>query len=121
MAILRDWRNYAVDLDLSARGVSSISCEYCDHKAVVKMSAEFAEALVIHRRAGRRIEFLSIAWTAIESIVGVIFGVLAGSVALISFGIDSVMSCAKRSAACADSPAPTNTEPNRLSNLTISY
>jgi len=55
------------------------------------MSAEFAEALVIHRRAGRRIEFLSIAWTAIESIVGVIFGVLAGSVALISFGIDSVI------------------------------
>ena len=48
----------------------------------------------IHRRAGLRIEFLSIGWTALESIVGIIAGVLAGSVALISFGIDSVIEVA---------------------------
>jgi divalent metal cation (Fe/Co/Zn/Cd) transporter len=58
------------------------------------MSAELGETLAIRRRAGRRIEFLSIAWTAIESIVGIIAGVLAGSVALISFGIDSVIEVA---------------------------
>src|SRR5438034_45020 len=58
------------------------------------MSTEVAETLSINHRAGRKIEFLSIAWTAIESIVGIIAGVLAGSVALISFGIDSVIEVA---------------------------
>ena len=50
--------------------------------------------MALHRRAGRRIEFLSIGWTALESVVGIIAGVLAGSVALISFGIDSVIEVA---------------------------
>jgi len=58
------------------------------------MSTEVAETLSINHRAGRKIEFLSIAWTALESIVGIITGVLAGSVALISFGIDSVIEVA---------------------------
>src|SRR5207302_9139129 len=55
------------------------------------MSAELGETLAVHRRAGRRVEFLSIAWTALESVVGIIAGVLAGSVALIGFGFDSVI------------------------------
>src|SRR5438105_15966655 len=54
------------------------------------MSGEIVETLAVHRRAGRKVEFLSIGWTALESIIGIIAGVLAGSVALISFGIDSV-------------------------------
>ena len=58
------------------------------------MSAEPGEALAAHRRAGRKVEFLSIGWTALESIVGIIAGILAGSVALISFGIDSVIEVA---------------------------
>jgi len=52
---------------------------------------ELRETLAVHRRAGRKIEFLSISWTAV---VGTITGVLAGSVALISFGIDSVIEVA---------------------------
>ncbi|HWX16865.1 MAG TPA: cation transporter [Chthoniobacterales bacterium] len=55
------------------------------------MSVDLAETLAVHRRTGRKIEFLSIGWTALESIVGIFAGVLAGSVALISFGIDSVI------------------------------
>ncbi len=58
------------------------------------MSAELTETLAVHRRAGRKIEFLSIGWTGLESIVGIIAGLLAGSVALISFGIDSVIEVA---------------------------
>src|SRR5437660_4285039 len=58
------------------------------------MSAERGDVLVLHRKAGRRIEFLSIGWTGLESIVGIVSGVLAGSVALISFGIDSVIEVA---------------------------
>src|SRR5437588_11389306 len=56
--------------------------------------SDLAETLAVHRRAGRKIEFLSIAWTVLESIVGIITGVIAGSVALISFGIDSVIEVA---------------------------
>ncbi len=55
---------------------------------------ELEKILAAHRRAGRKIEFLSIGWTGLESIVGIIAGVLAGSVALISFGIDSVIEVA---------------------------
>src|SRR2546428_1516676 len=58
------------------------------------MSAELTETPAIHRRAGRKIEFLSIGWTGLESIVGIIAGLLAGSVALISFGIDSMIEVA---------------------------
>jgi divalent metal cation (Fe/Co/Zn/Cd) transporter len=64
------------------------------HEVILKMSAEFAETLAIHRRAGRKIEFISIGWTTVESIVGITAGLLAGSVALMSFGIDSVIEVA---------------------------
>ena len=64
------------------------------HEVILKMSAELGEDLAAHRRAGRKIEFLSIGWTTLESIVGIIAGILAGSVALISFGIDSVIEVA---------------------------
>jgi len=58
------------------------------------MDTEVEEILASHRQAGLKIELLSIGWTALESIVGIIAGVLAGSVALISFGIDSVIEVA---------------------------
>jgi len=82
-----------VDLDDGRRFVDR-AADHCDPKAAAKMSAELAETLAIHRRAGRKVEFLSIGWTALESIVGIIAGVLASSVALISFGIDSVIEVA---------------------------
>src|SRR5438876_1902880 len=58
------------------------------------MDTEVEKILASPRQAGLKIEFLSIGWTALESIVGIITGVLAGSVALISFGIDSVIEVA---------------------------
>ena len=42
-------------------------------------------------RAARRIEYLSVAWTSFEASAGIIAGVMAGSVALIGFGADSVI------------------------------
>jgi divalent metal cation (Fe/Co/Zn/Cd) transporter len=42
-------------------------------------------------RAGRRIEYISIAWTSIEVLAAGVAGVLAGSIALIGFGADSVI------------------------------
>ena len=45
-------------------------------------------------RGARRIEYLSIAWTSLEAVVGMVAGVLAGSIALISFGADSIIEVA---------------------------
>lgn len=52
------------------------------------------EARALHTREGRKVEYLSIAWTALEGLVGIVTGVLASSVALIGFGIDSVIEVA---------------------------
>src|SRR3977135_3383912 len=40
-------------------------------------------------RHGRRSEHFTIAWNALEGLVAVIAGVVAGSVSLVGFGIDS--------------------------------
>ena len=45
-------------------------------------------------RAGRRIEYLSVAWTSLEALAGITAGVVAGSIALIGFGADSVIEVA---------------------------
>jgi divalent metal cation (Fe/Co/Zn/Cd) transporter len=45
-------------------------------------------------RSGRQIEYLSLAWTSLEAVAGMAAGVLAGSIALIGFGADSVIEMA---------------------------
>jgi divalent metal cation (Fe/Co/Zn/Cd) transporter len=40
-------------------------------------------------RRGRKIEYFTIAWNALEGLVGVIAGAFAGSISLVDFGIDS--------------------------------
>jgi divalent metal cation (Fe/Co/Zn/Cd) transporter len=40
---------------------------------------------------GRRLEYLTIAWNGLEAAVALAAGVLAGSVALVGFGLDSVI------------------------------
>jgi divalent metal cation (Fe/Co/Zn/Cd) transporter len=49
---------------------------------------------VLQTRAGRRVEYLSIVWTSLEAIIGVGIGIVAGSVALIAFGADSIIEVA---------------------------
>jgi divalent metal cation (Fe/Co/Zn/Cd) transporter len=49
---------------------------------------------VLHVRAGRKVEYLSIAWTSMEALVGVIAGLFAGSIALIGFAVDSAIEVA---------------------------
>ena len=52
-----------------------------------------AEAIVIDRvataRHGRRLEYFTIAWNCLEGLVAVIAGLVAGSISLVGFGIDS--------------------------------
>lgn len=42
-------------------------------------------------RKGLLLEYFTIAWNILEAVVGLIFGVLAGSVALVGFALDSVV------------------------------
>jgi divalent metal cation (Fe/Co/Zn/Cd) transporter len=45
-------------------------------------------------RRGLRLEYLTVGWNVIEGAVAITAGVLAGSVALLAFGLDSVVECA---------------------------
>jgi divalent metal cation (Fe/Co/Zn/Cd) transporter len=42
-------------------------------------------------RAGRRLEFFTLGWNLVEAIVAVGAGLVAGSIALVGFGVDSVI------------------------------
>jgi hypothetical protein len=49
--------------------------------------ATIARQTIAHR--GRRLEYFTIAWNTLEGLIGVSAGLLAGSIALVGFGIDS--------------------------------
>ena len=43
---------------------------------------------------GRRLEYLTLAWNSLEAVASMVAGVMAGSIALVGFGFDSVIECA---------------------------
>jgi divalent metal cation (Fe/Co/Zn/Cd) transporter len=45
-------------------------------------------------RRGRRLEYLTLAWNSLEAAGAILAGLLAGSIALVGFGFDSVIECA---------------------------
>lgn len=49
------------------------------------------DARLLDTRAGRRLEYFTLGWNVIEAAVAITAGVLAGSIALIGFGSDSVI------------------------------
>ena len=52
-----------------------------------------AEPVILERTAvvrnGRRLEYFTIAWNALEGLVAVVAGAIAGSISLVGFGVDS--------------------------------
>ncbi len=56
-------------------------------------TADMAETAILERTAvvrhGRRLEYFTIAWNALEGLVAVVAGAIAGSISLVGFGIDS--------------------------------
>ncbi|MGH9557157.1 MAG: hypothetical protein ACRD2Y_15170, partial [Terriglobales bacterium] len=42
-------------------------------------------------RRGLRLEMLTVAWNWAEAVIGIAAGLLAGSIALVGFGLDSVI------------------------------
>lgn len=58
------------------------------------MNSEVSTQILVHAadiQRGRRLEYLTIGWNSLEAIIGVSAGVLAGSIALVGFGVDSVI------------------------------
>ncbi len=43
---------------------------------------------------GRRLEYLTLGWNSLEAALSIVAGLLAGSIALVGFGFDSVIECA---------------------------
>src|SRR5262249_29577311 len=60
-----------------------------------------SESLLLERRAlverGRRLEYFTIAWNAVEALVALVSGVAAGSISLVGFGLDSLIEVASGS------------------------
>ena len=52
---------------------------------------DFAAAQVAAARRGRRLEYFTVAWNSAEAVAALIAGFLAGSIALVGFGLDSVI------------------------------
>jgi divalent metal cation (Fe/Co/Zn/Cd) transporter len=52
-----------------------------------------SESLLLERtavvRRGRKLEYFTIAWNALEGLVAIVAGAIAGSISLVGFGIDS--------------------------------
>jgi hypothetical protein len=42
-------------------------------------------------RRGQRLEYFTVAWNTLKAFVSIIAGIIAGSVALVGFGLDSVI------------------------------
>jgi hypothetical protein len=42
-------------------------------------------------RQGRRLEYFTLGWNLIEAVVGIGAGLIAGSIALVGFGVDSII------------------------------
>lgn len=45
----------------------------------------------IYRRRAKRLEYFTVAWNSLEALVALVAGVIAGSIALVGFGLDSVI------------------------------
>jgi divalent metal cation (Fe/Co/Zn/Cd) transporter len=64
------------------------------HPASTPADSEATEGRGAVVARGKRLEYLTIAWNGVEAVVALVSGVIAGSVALIGFGLDSVIETA---------------------------
>src|SRR5262249_14757536 len=45
-------------------------------------------------RRGLRLEYVTLLWNSLEAVIAIVSGILAGSIALVGFGFDSIIECA---------------------------
>lgn len=81
--------------------------------------ADIAQTRQISARRGRRLEYFTIGWNTLEGAVGIVSGLMAGSVSLVGFGIDSFIEVTSGSALLwrmsVDSDAPQRERNEKLS------
>jgi divalent metal cation (Fe/Co/Zn/Cd) transporter len=51
----------------------------------------FDRASIVRR--GLRLEYLTLGWNSLEAVIAIVAGLVAGSIALVGFGFDSVIEC----------------------------
>src|SRR3954447_26362806 len=51
----------------------------------------FDRATIVRR--GLHLEYITLGWNSLEAFVAIVAGVMAGSIALVGFGLDSVVEC----------------------------
>ena len=82
-------------LQLSAEAASGSprrpSSAPCTHETMVSVDDLVSLPRTESVTAGRRLQYLTIAWNSIECVVALLAGFLAGSVALVGFGFDSAI------------------------------
>lgn len=61
-----------------------------EQTAIPAQNSAVAQRVELNAR-GRRLEYLTIGWNTFEAVVALVSGLLAGSVALVGFGLDSVI------------------------------
>ena len=61
-------------------------------KKVSKSSSPTADR-ARHLKRGRRLEYFTLGWNMVEAVVAIGAGWLAGSIALVGFGVDSLIEC----------------------------
>jgi divalent metal cation (Fe/Co/Zn/Cd) transporter len=59
------------------------------HERRKRMAEEITIDRIALARRGRRLEYFTIAWNSLEGAVAVVAGLIAGSISLVGFGIDS--------------------------------
>ena len=65
----------------------SLDAEKCACYPAAMSELAVARQTLAHR--GKRLEYFTIAWNSLEGLIGIGAGVLAGSISLVGFGIDS--------------------------------
>lgn len=71
--------------------VPAYTCSRMKPAAIHPASAPLAADRTALVARGRRLEYFTIAWNGFEAAVALVSGLLAGSVALVGFGLDSVI------------------------------
>jgi divalent metal cation (Fe/Co/Zn/Cd) transporter len=51
----------------------------------------FARETIVRR--GLHLEYITLGWNSLEAVIAIAMGIIAGSIALVGFGIDSVIEC----------------------------
>lgn len=68
-----------------ARGHKGFDCRY--PRRMFRWTAQRRQDLV---RQGQRVEYFTVAWNSVEALVSIIAGLVAGSVALVGFGLEAL-------------------------------